>query len=57
MLKHASRVQMAKCKVQNSLPPSSSAGHAGRAAALAAFGARTFRETFEPDNRAEDVAA
>jgi ribosomal protein S18 acetylase RimI-like enzyme len=27
------------------------------AAALAAFGARTFRETFEPDNRADDVAA
>ena len=59
MLKRASRVQMAKCKVQNSLPhgliirPATPAD----AAALAAFGARTFRETFEPDNRAEDVAA
>jgi ribosomal protein S18 acetylase RimI-like enzyme len=27
------------------------------AAALARFGARTFRETFEPDNRPEDVTA
>jgi len=32
------------------------AGHAD-ASALAGFGARTFRETFEPHNRAEDVAA
>ena len=50
---------MAKCKVQNSLPHALIIRLAtpADAAALAGFGARTFRETFEPDNRAEDVAA